>query len=71
MLKPNKILRDIWPSCFTFRIGNNKGTEQTALMRGLVSAFVAGKQRSQVSHVEAQVMVKPRPGYAPEMLYFF
>ena len=42
MLKPTKIfgeLRDILPCYFTFQLGNDKGTGQTARMRRLVCAF--------------------------------
>ena len=48
MLKPTKIfgeLRDNCPCYFTFQIANDKGAEQNARMRRLMSAFVVRNQK--------------------------
>ena len=49
MLKPTKKWRmDLTYIYFTFQIVNNKGADQTVMMRRLVCAFVVRKQQSQV-----------------------
>ena len=69
MWKPppkNGELRDIRPSYFTFQIVNNKGADQTALMRRLVCAFVVGKQQSQGFSYDVEAHAsRPPPGYNP------
>ena len=46
MLKPTKTLRDDLHCCFTLKIANNKGADQTTGMHRLVSAFVVRKHQS-------------------------
>ena len=47
-------IRGIWPSYLSFKIANNKGTDQTAHPRSLVCAFVVRKQQSQVGGYDAE-----------------
>ena len=41
---------------YAFLIANNKGADQTALMRSLISAFVVCMQQSQVFSNEVQMI---------------